>query len=406
VPEWSEPDVLAALERGSQALWDARAAEASARGDLTQAGLVPNPQLSVGASNLPLRSNDSRAGDGPGLRANLVTSLGIEQTLELGGKRGKRVAQARSALAAAEAGGEDARRAARFEVRRAFWDAIRAREKLKLAQAVRARMEESVRVSRARFAAEDVSGTDLEKVELEALAQLNDLADAVATERTALASLLALLGPAAPSAVRLSGDLAAAAGPVDPAQLARRARDLRPDLRAARRQAEAARLAGAVAEAAAVPDLTVALGYLHSRAVLAGDNPDTLALTVSVPLPLFHRNQGEIAKAQAGADRAERTAAALEARVAREVEAAAARYRAAAEKVARYDGGALARADHLLAVAEKTWRAGDRSLLELLEAERTWTALRSDYLDTLFELREARLDLERAVGAPVEESRS
>ena len=73
----------------------------------------------------------------------------------------------------------------------------------------------------------------------------------------------------------------------------------------------------------------------------------------------------------------------------------------AVEKVARYDGGALARADRALAVAEKTWRAGDRSLLELLEAERTWIALRGDYLDTELELREAALELERAVGAPL-----
>jgi cobalt-zinc-cadmium efflux system outer membrane protein len=87
--------------------------------------------------------------------------------------------------------------------------------------------------------------------------------------------------------------------------------------------------------------------------------------------------------------------------VAREVAAALARYRAAAEKVARYDGGALERADRALQVAEKTWRAGDRSLLEYLEAERTWVELRGDYLDTLFELRQAAFELEKAVGHPL-----
>ena len=128
-------------------------------------------------------------------------------------------------------------------------------------------------------------------------------------------------------------------------------------------------------------------------------------MTLTVPLPLFHRNEGEIAKARVEAERSARAAAALEARVLTEVSAAAARYQAAAEKVARYDGGALQRADHLLAIAERTWRAGDRSLLEYLEAERTWIALRADALDTRFELREAGLELERAVGAPLEEHR-
>jgi cobalt-zinc-cadmium efflux system outer membrane protein len=154
-----------------------------------------------------------------------------------------------------------------------------------------------------------------------------------------------------------------------------------------------------------VPDLTAGVAWTHSRAIPAGDNPDVLALTLSVPLPLFHRNQGEIAKARVEAGRSERAVAALEGRVLAEVRAAAARYQAAGEKVTRYDGGALQRADHLLAIAERTWRAGDRSLLEYLEAERTWIALRSDALDTRFELREAGLELERAVGAPLEEPR-
>jgi outer membrane protein, heavy metal efflux system len=303
------------------------------------------------------------------------------------------------------AGTADARRLAVFELRRAFWNAVRNREKRALSEAVRQRIEESLRISRARYEAEDISGADLEKLELEALNQQNDLADAVASERSALADLLGLVGPAAPPAVRLEGDLALAPTPLDLPALAARARSARPDLAAARRQAESTRLAVAVAEAAAVPDLTAGVGWTRSRAIPAGDNPDVLAVTLSVPLPLFHRNQGEISKARVEAERSERAAAALEARVLTEVSAAAARYQAAAEKVARYDGGALQRADHLLAIVERTWRAGDRSLLEFLEAERTWIALRADALDTRFELREAGLELERAVGAPLEEHR-
>jgi cobalt-zinc-cadmium efflux system outer membrane protein len=153
-----------------------------------------------------------------------------------------------------------------------------------------------------------------------------------------------------------------------------------------------------------VPDLTVGLGYTRSRALLSGDNPQALALTVSVPLPLFSRNQGEIQKARVETRRAEDAARALEAGVGREVAAAHARYAAAAEKVARYDGGALARAERALAVAEKTYRSGDRSLLEFLEAERTFIAVRSDYLDTMYELRAARLELEQAVGADLTEA--
>ncbi|HET8734423.1 MAG TPA: hypothetical protein VFM45_11715, partial [Anaeromyxobacteraceae bacterium] len=65
-PTWTEADALAAFRRASPAVVEARAAEAEARGDLEQAGLRPNPNLSLGASNLPLRSNVTSSGNGSG----------------------------------------------------------------------------------------------------------------------------------------------------------------------------------------------------------------------------------------------------------------------------------------------------------------------------------------------------
>jgi cobalt-zinc-cadmium efflux system outer membrane protein len=395
---WTEADALAAFERGSQALADARAAEAGARGDLVQAGLIPNPNLSLSAANLPITATPPPTGNGPVWSKNLVTSVGVDQLLELGGKRGKRQAQARAALAGAVAGIADARRTALFELRTAFWSAVRARARRLLAEQVTGRSAETLRISKARLDAEDISRADFEKVELEAMKQQNDLADAVATERGAVAGLLALVGPTAPPDVEVRGDLTIRPPPLEEARLVQRATEERADVRAARAQAEAARAAVGLAEAQAIPDLTLGVGYTRSRSVAVGDNPDSLALTFSVPLPLFHRNQGEITRASAEAERSDRAAAALQARVAREVSAALARYRAAADKVSRYDGGALQRADRALAVAEKTWRAGDRSLLEYLEAERTWVELRGDYLDTQFELRQAAFELEKVAG--------
>jgi cobalt-zinc-cadmium efflux system outer membrane protein len=401
-PVWTEADALAAFERSSPALAEARAAEDAARADVRQAGLVPNPTLGLGASNLPIQSN-SIWGNGPGLRNNLVASAELDQPIELGGKRGRRVAVAKGSLAGATLSRADAVRTARAELRLAFWAAVRARERRTLAEAVRARSSETLRIMRARLASQDISVLDLDKIELEAAQQENDLADAVASERAAVADLLKLVGPGAPADVEVSGALASPATPLDPVRLAARAVEHRPDLAAARRQVETSRAAVTLAEAQAVPDVTVGVGYTRSRALVSGDNPQSLALTVSVPLPLFSRNQGEIQKAHVEQRRAEDAARALEANVAREVAAAHARYAAAAEKVARYDGGALARAERALAVAEKTYRSGDRSLLEFLEAERTFIAVRSDYLDTMYELRAARLELEQAVGAELTE---
>ena len=397
-PVWTEADALAAFERSSPALAEARATEDAARADVRQAGLVPNPTLGLGASNFPLQTNPIW-GNGAGVRNNLVASVELDQPFELGGKRAHRVAVARGALAGATLSRADAVRTARAELRLAFWAAVRARERRLLAEQVRARSTETVRIMRARFASQDISALELDKIELEAAQQENELADAVASERAAVADLLKLVGPGAPAEVEVSGELASPAESLDPARLAGRAREKRPDLAAARRQVETSRAAVALAEAQAVPDITVGVGYTRSKALMSGDNPQALGFTVSVPLPVFSRNQGEIQKAHVEQRRAEDVARALEANVAREVAAAHARYVAAAEKVSRYHGGALARAERALAVAEKTFRSGDRSLLEFLEAQRTFIAVRSDYLDTMYDLRATRLELEQAVGA-------
>jgi cobalt-zinc-cadmium efflux system outer membrane protein len=402
-PVWTEADALAAFERTSPALAEARAAEEAARADVSQARLRPNPTLSLGASNVPLETNPPPIGNGPGLGNNLVTSIGIEQPIELGGKRSHRVAVAKGALSGAGLSRADAVRKAKAELKLAFWGAVRARERRALAEQVRARSAETLRIMRARYANQDISALDLDKIELETAQQENEVADAVANERAAVADLLRLVGPGAPAQVDVSGELASRAPPLDVDRLAERARANRPDLAAARRAVETARSSLSLAQSEAVPDVTVGLGYTRSRAVQSGDNPQTLGVTLSVPIPLFSRNQGEIQKARVEISRTDDAARALEAGVAREVDAAHARYAAAAEKVARYDGGALARAERSLAVAEKTYRSGDRSLLEFLEAERTYIAVRADYLDTMYELRAARLELEQAVGADLTE---
>ncbi len=400
VPVWTEADALAAFERGSPALSEARAAEEAARGDRMQAGLVPNPTLTASASNFPLRANTTPSGNGNGIGNNLVTTVELDQPIELGGKRRRRIAQADAAVAEASLARADALRTARFELVRAFWHAVRSRSRRELAERLDARYAETIRITRARFQRQDISRLDLDKVELEGMKNESDLDDARAEERASVQELLTLVGPVAPPAVEVRGELALKTGKVDLDRLVERARTSRPDVLEAERRVDGARAAVRLAEAQAVPDLTVGVGYTRSRAIAAGDNPDALAVTLGLPLPLFSRNQGEIQKARVALAAGERARDAPVARTRQVVVAAYARYAAAVSKVARYEGGALERADRALEVAEKSYRAGDTGLLEFLEAERTWIALRSDYLDTLFEQREAALALESAAGVP------
>ncbi|BDG08913.1 TolC family protein [Anaeromyxobacter paludicola] len=406
VPVWGLEDARAAFLSSSPELREAEEREEAARADVLQAGLRPNPELSLSLGNIPLRANTTPAGNGSGLGRNAVYGAGLSQTFELGGKRGKRVDAAEGALAESRSARSDALRLARFELEKAFWAAVSAAEHRKLAEEVRARHAETIRISRARFEADDIAASDLDRVVLEGARQENDLADARAAEHAAVAELLRLVGAGAPAWVTVKGTLPAPRLAVDAAALVARAGRERPDLAEARARVESARAGVALAEAQAVPDLTAGLSYAHSQAVAAGDNPDTLAATLSLPLPLFHRNQGEVAKARVALAGAERALAALSARAGREVQQAVARHEAAVEKVTRYEGGALERAERSLRAAEKSWREGATSLLTFLEAERTFIAVRADYLDTLYELRVARLELARATGAAALETSS
>ncbi len=398
-PAWTLDDALAAFQQGSPELDEARARAASARADVTQAGLGPNPELSLTVGNVPLVPNLGAGGNGPGLGRNLVTSVGLSQTLELGGKRRKRVASARSRVAGASAGVDDALRLARFEVERAFWAALGARAKRELAEVIHGRYAETARISQARFAADDISGADLDKIVLEGARQENDVADARGAEAVALEELLRLVGPAAPAKVSLQGELEPPPAPApDPAALLHRAREARPDVRVARERVETAHRELALAEAQAVPDLTLGIGYAHSQAVVAGDNPDTLSFTVGLPLPFRNRNQGEVEKARVELAAAGRALEAASARAGREVREALARLAAAEEKHHRHVGGVLQRSQRALETAEKAYRQGATSLLALLEAQRTFIQLREESLDTLVELRSARLEVERSAG--------
>jgi cobalt-zinc-cadmium efflux system outer membrane protein len=186
----------------------------------------------------------------------------------------------------------------------------------------------------------------------------------------------------------------------------------RPDLKAAgaAQAAGQARLSSAQREA--YPDLTLGATYTHSAFTISGDNPNSLALTLGLPLPLFDRNQANIGRARLDIRRAENDAARLRLVVENDVAEAVLRARrsqillavfqrpnADASATATADpGGMLARAETAVKVAEKSYKAGAISLLELLDAQRTYLDTRGQFLRALHESRQAAIDVDHAVG--------
>ncbi len=390
----------------------ADAAVTSAEGDLRAAGAVANPQLSAsyGRSRTSGSCVDAQGRPAPcgwlpepqyGL--GLSDSAAISDTLT--GKRGLRVSAARAALAAARASRADAERTVGVQVRAQVVQVVLAQESLRFAREVAASQARALDLTRTREAAGAISEADVARVEVAKL-EADQAADAAAQAlRDARAQLAFLLGargePAdfevdAPELAHSREPPALSGATV--ATLLARAEERRPDLRAARLQRERAQGALALARRQRIPDVTLSLNYAQEGTTNQAVTPPTFTFGVSLPLPLFYQQQGEILRAEADVSTQSLQATRLEAQVASDVATALSDYTASGALVRRMEGGLLARAERARDLVEVQYRKGAASLLDYLDAQRTFVATRVEYRQDLSAFWTAVFKLGAAVG--------
>lgn len=321
------------------------------------------------------------------------TTIQFNQPIELGGKRSARIAAGEAGVKAAKARGVDGRLAYAYDLARAYGTAEIADRRILLAEDELEEAEEDLRIARALVGAGKEARLRSLQAETETNALRAALSSVLADRVAAYARLSALTGQgtqftslAEPLLKRL--DPALRYGPVDPLQTA-------PYL-AAKAEREAAAFRVTVAKRQATPDVTVSLGARR----LEGDKANALLVGVSVPLPLFDRNRGNIAAAQAdfrGAD-ARVEAARLEA--ASNIQAALSLNEAANVRVTA--------AEQTLATAEETYRlariayeAGKSPLIELLAARHSLGLARGVVLDAEAARLDARAALARLQGTTI-----
>jgi cobalt-zinc-cadmium efflux system outer membrane protein len=417
-PMTMDDAVSLALQRNRDAIAAKLEIDAAAL-DVVAARLYPNPLLSYNLGNLVLGdSNDQKMGVNAGFFDQRVQSIGVSEIIDVWLKRSAHIRTADRGVEHRRLVTEDALREIAFGVRSAFDDVLREQSERQLAHDVADRYTQTVKLSQSRFRAGDISEAELRKIELEGLRYQNDVIDAETQLDVARGRLAALLGLSSPRELPAEGLAEPERRPVgDPGQLIARALAQRPDLRAA---GAARTLADAAVEAAkrdALPDISLGAAYTHSNFTVAGDNPNTMALSLSLPLPLFDRNQANIGRAELDRRRAENDAERLRINVTREVSEAVRRNQRAMTLLTAFETaagsnvlgmptgtsdrtGMLERAETALRVAEKSYRAGAISLLEILEAQRTYLDTRAQYLRALYDLRQSVVDVNHAVGEP------
>jgi cobalt-zinc-cadmium efflux system outer membrane protein len=443
-----EQAVAIALRRNRDAI-AARLEIEGAELDVVAARVYPNPVFSYGLGDLVLGAGNPQPpmGAHPGLLDQPVQQFGLEQTLDVWSKRGARASVAKAGVERRRLLTEDALREIVYAVRSAFADVVREQSERDLAREVAGRYAETVRLSQARFRAGDISEAELRKIELEAIRYENAVIDAEMqwdVARQQLASLLGLTSARELPVERVDHVNDIAARPTfDIDKLTSEALTRRPDLRAAGAAHAVAEAELSAARREIYPDLSVGATYTHSSFTISGDNPDTLALGLALPLPVFDRNKAGLGRVRLDLRRADNDTERLRLGVMRDVaqavrkgERALALLRifegqgpgaastpappppvaatpagpsgppaaAAASPVAsgqvnvRDAGGMLARAEAALHVAEKSYKAGAASLLDLLEAQRTYLETRAEYLRALYDFHQAAVDVTHAVG--------
>ena len=400
-----------ARERGLDVL-TAEAAVSGAEGDLRAAGAIANPTLSGSyGRSVPFgRCVDDAGAPIPcRILPDAAIGVGLSDNAALSdtitGKRGLRRDVAHAALAAARLGRDDALRSLAAQVKAAFVQVVAARDTLAFAAEVAEAQGRTVALSRARLEAGAISEADLARIEtarLEADQAVDSARGQLRSARVALAFLLGVRGPV-PDFDVVAGPLARSAIPpgltaATREALLERALASRPDVVAARQQRARAEAALALARRQRIPDVTVSLQYAQEGTTNRAVTPPTWTAGLSLPIPLLYQQQGEIRRADADLRTQEIAVARAEAIAASDVESAWAGFVAARALVARMEGGLLERAKTARDLVEVQYRKGAASLLDLLDAQRTFIATRVEYLQDLAGYWTAIFRLEQAAG--------
>lgn len=311
--------------------------------------------------------------------------------VEGGGKRDRRMDQAALAKSAAALQLSNAIRTLRLDVESAFTDLQLAKANLALAESNLDAFNDVVRINTDRVRTGDLAAVELSRSRLAALQFQNDVRQQEAKLHVARSRLSALLGRG-PSGdgLDVAGELRNDSQPIDYQQLLRQALEARPDMRALRTD-QARSVADTRLQLANGKIDTTISGEYH-RQEGADVHGNSYGLFLSLPLPIFNRNQGEVARAQTQQQQAQVKVQALEQGIAEEATSAYADYSASRDIVERIETQMLAPASDVRTTTEYSYRRGEASFVELLDAVRA-------YNDTMQSYNEARAAYARSLYA-------
>ena len=384
-------EAMRLAETANTAVRSREAQLAAAEGARQEAAppLFNNPELSVERSRRQATAPDGRANE---------WSAGIAQPFETGGQQGRRREAATASLEALRAEIDDARRQARADAATRFHAVLAAQRRLQVEQRSFELFDRTAQaVARRRAAGEDTR-LDSNVALIEAERSRNAVSRAREQLIDARSELATVLQWATAALPELAGELGMPVGealPYNFDQLLASARSL-PRQRALAARQEAARARLGVARAGRYPDVTVGLSVGREGPGDARERLTTLA--VSVPLPIFRRNDAAIGEASTAATQAdiERTSGSRDAQA--QVQRLWTRLESQRERVLRLQRNLLPASTDNQQLAARSRQAGQIGLLEQLIVNRQALDAERDLIDALADFHATRIELEYATG--------
>jgi outer membrane protein, heavy metal efflux system len=355
------------------------------------ANLRPNPTLFGDWDYLPLFT-PSAAND-TYLHDDTEADLGLSYLFERGQKRQHRLQAAKDVTAQTRSTVADNERTLTFNVATDFVNVQLAESTLDLAQEDLKSFQNTVNISEDRYKAGDISQDDYLKIKLQLLQFQTDVSQAKLAKLQSLSELRQLLGYESISAdYDVAGSLDYQPVPTGLDDLQMKALQSRPDLRAAKQGVTAANSQYQLQKAIGKQDVTASANYSHVNGINAA------SVAASIPLPIFSRNQGEIARTRFAITQAEEQEKVANGQVLTDVRDAYENLHSQDQIIRLYRSGYLDEAQQDRDISEYAYRRGAASLLDYLDAERSYRATELAYRQALASYVLAVEQLRQAVG--------
>ncbi len=350
-----------------------RAVEA-AKADRITAGQRPNPNLTVGASNI-----NPRAGIGAGgLQDKTIdSSLRLDQLIERGGKGALREGQAEALINAAQADLQDVIRQQRMVLRQNYFELLFQQSRINMQQAFVGYATASLTAAERKLTVGDIATNEANRFRLDHARAQNELYQAESDSRKAALDLAKSIGAeAAASGIR------AEAFQIPPSDAVKIPTDMerRPDVVAASNRIDAAKAARALAASIATRDVTLSAQF--DRWPASAANPqgtgNSFGFYFAIPLSVRHANEGEVGRATTDLSTARDALMRLQAQANAESRLSLEGWRATTRRVARIERDILPLAREVAKGAEFAYSKGATTVLDLLDARRTLKQIELD----------------------------